>query len=638
MHPRSTSPGSSINFNSAPCALVTLSLDDVIIDANNTFYDWTSYLPENISGKNRFKDLLAKGSAIFYETFFSNIIRLGGIAEELNFELRAARGRLMQIILNAKLVEPHAGNEKVIILAFQKFSERKKLESQLIEARRLAEQQTYDKAEFIAHLSHEIRNPLQIISGIAALLEDQSSNPSYGDYVKILQNTTADLLQIANGVLDLSKVEGVLSDRSESDIDLKALSEKLVTRFKIAAAEKNLLVTLEIDSGIDFLVVGDAIGLTQVLSNLLGNAIKFTTSGSIHLKVELVDHSADRANIRFSVADTGIGIPPEQLQSIFTKYKQTAPNDSSRGFGFGLAISQQIVSKFDSKINVTSDSHGTTFSFTLNFRKTTKEPLPQSATPSLSGIRILVADDNETSAFIFQRMLTKHGCKVDVCNSGADALNAIIKNPYDLMLTDLNMPDLSGIELTEKIRHHNDLRVAKTRVILCSADQQFILSNNAVALGFDDFVLKPILEKDLVRVISKHVEKESLEPNAKKSLFTLSEITAIAGNDDAILKELIQKSIVNLKSAKHDWNEALKNGNIPRLKQIIHKTSTLLGYLKADEVLNNFQSVLAAFEGREEFTFASERNEALLLKIDQIVNDLESLTSNDLKQMVQQEV
>ncbi|WP_017731749.1 ATP-binding protein [Nafulsella turpanensis] len=444
-------------------------------------------------------------------------------------------------------------NAREIITVIRDITHKKEQEEDK-KAKELAENSVKAKSEFLSSMSHEIRTPMNIILGLSKLLlKDYQLNRQARENVEAISFSAENLLVIVNDILDLSKIEAGKLSIEKVSFNLEKLVEKHVSFIKINAAEKKLQLNLEVDPDIPPNLLGDPVRINQVLMNLTGNAIKFTRKGKIDVMVELESLKGREALIRFSVKDTGIGIPQEKVKYIFESFNQLDEAEESKdGTGLGLTISQRLVSLMGGNITVSSIiGLGSTFSFVLPLTVSEqpvleKEHEQKAPVPDLSGLHILLAEDNTMNQFYAKQLLVSWNVTVDVAGNGLEVVELAKEKAYDLILMDLQMPLMNGLEAMHHIREGRNRNVS-TPVICVSADVFPETKNKALKSGMNDFLTKPIDENALFSVINKYVRRkrpevcESLKMEVLKSqqLLNIENISPIIRNDQEALAEFL---------------------------------------------------------------------------------------------------
>jgi PAS domain S-box-containing protein len=386
--------------------------------------------------------------------------------------------------------------------AVRDISERKKIEQNLLKSKELAEDAARAKSNFLSTMSHEIRTPLNGIIGMISIILDENPKSEIREDLETIKYSADNLLHIVNEVLDYNKIESGKIVLEKNLFSLKALCENILKIHRPKALEKNLVLQLDFDQKIPEMVIGDEYRNTQILNNLLGNALKFTDSGTVNLYVRLKQKKEDSCVVEFKVIDTGIGIDKNKQREIFKDFTQ-AESDHTRkygGTGLGLAITKRLVEIQNGKIDVVSNNQqGTTFTFTIHFNLRPELSMNMATTSGthnvqtgFEGQKILLVEDNQVNIIVTKKFLEKWGLKVDVAINGLEAVNHARAINYDLILMDLHMPLMDGFEATKKIREFNHI----TPIIGLSADVMTESVSSLQSIGMSDFVTKPFRPND----------------------------------------------------------------------------------------------------------------------------------------------
>lgn len=388
----------------------------------------------------------------------------------------------------------------------------KHVEEELIRARVQAEESSKAKEYFLANISHELRTPLNGILGMSRLLQKSALNSTQREYVDVLYRAAENLLVIINDVLDFAKIEAGKLSLEEINFDPVRVADTAINLQMFKAEEKDIALRhiQDKDSPIP-VVTGDPYRLNQILLNLLNNAIKFTNSGEVVLTHRVMEEDEVSVKILFSVKDTGIGIPKELFKRIFESFTQADPFGAKHGgVGLGLTISKNLVEKQNGQIWVESEMDvGSTFNFFIPYRKARTETLGTSdkALPvlDLGLLHILLAEDNKVNLFITEAMLRDWGFKVDVAFNGVEAVELMKANSYDLVLMDIQMPEMNGLEATKKIRQLKDARKSAVPILAITANTSKQAHKQFLAEGMNDWVIKPFKEETLYKKIARHI-------------------------------------------------------------------------------------------------------------------------------------
>ena len=380
--------------------------------------------------------------------------------------------------------------------------------SDLQREKSIAERSAAFKTQFLANMSHEIRTPLNGIIGMVDLMmHNDTLNDQTKEQVEIIQSSSSDLLNILNDVLDLSKIEAGEIILHHQVFDLHHLIYSVSNLFKTTAANKMLSIQIEIAENVPRWIESDRTRLAQVLSNLVGNAVKFTKDGSICITLNIMKQNQQQSRFKIEVIDTGVGVAEDTQLKLFDEFYQIDQSlaTTSKGTGLGLSISKKLVELMQGSMGVNSQlGKGSTFWFTFDGKLVNKSlklnnSLDQNILPKYN-YRILVVDDNVVNLKITKLMLQKFGCEVELCINAQKAMEIIVPFKYDLIFIDIQMPILDGIELTQILR-----KTVETLppIIALSANAMEGDAQKYIDLGVDDYVSKPLTMRSLKAVLKK---------------------------------------------------------------------------------------------------------------------------------------
>ncbi|EMR01380.1 ATP-binding protein [Cesiribacter andamanensis] len=487
-------------------------------------------------------------------------------------------------------------------------------------AKEAAEHTAKLKSEFLSSMSHEIRTPMNIIMGLSRLLlKERSLSSMVRENVEAIRFSAENLLTIVNDILDLSKIEAGKLSITLSGFDVRDLVRKHVNFVKLYAGERKLEVQAHVDEDIPPLLQGDSVRLNQVLMNLTGNAIKFTKRGRVTVRAELVKRKAEQAVVRFSVSDTGIGIPSEKIQFIFEQFNQLQAGEDTlakSGTGLGLAISQKLVNLMGGNIEVESViGLGSTFSFELPFTICHEQP-PVTLHPKamqasdLSGVSVLLAEDNSMNQFYARQLLSSWNIQVELANNGIEVVEKSRQHKYDLILMDLQMPVMDGLEALKKIRTAANPN-HKTPVICISADAFEETRHKALSHGMDDYLTKPINEDALFAALVRQLDKtgpiidEKLRRELIKTqpLLDLDSLSPVLLDDKDALSEFLELFVRSVREDLDKLSTAVIMVDSDMINKLAHKLKSSfknVGAYPSAELLETMESRSKSGEGTQQ--------------------------------------
>ncbi|RYG06315.1 MAG: hybrid sensor histidine kinase/response regulator [Chitinophagaceae bacterium] len=403
--------------------------------------------------------------------------------------------RLLELKLNTKRLEQAAvelSNES------EKFRE----------AKEEAERATLVKSRFLSTMSHEIRTPMNAVIGFTNLLA-QTARPDQKEYLKVLEFSASNLMSLINDVLDFNKIEEGKLVFENTSFDIAELMKNIQLSFQQKADEKGLYLNFSADKSIPALIMGDPVRLSQVITNLVGNAVKFTEKGGVAVSMNVVSESNSRYRIGFEIKDTGIGIAKSEQNAVFSLFTQATAETTRKfgGSGLGLAIVKKLLTIQGSSISLQSEKgKGSAFYFEMEFEKCIVATIsvendmadagikiPQ----NLKGLKVLLAEDNPINVMLASEFLRQWEVECDVTGTGQGAVDAIVAKDYDVVLMDIQMPEMDGYEATEAIRALNGHKYQTLPIIALTASASIEDKGNVLSAGMNDFVTKPFIPDEL---------------------------------------------------------------------------------------------------------------------------------------------
>jgi two-component system, sensor histidine kinase len=377
------------------------------------------------------------------------------------------------------------------------------LEKKIVEERKAEESLHNQKELFMANMSHEIRTPVTGIMGFTELFSETDLSEKQREYLEGIKSSSEHLLTIINEILDLSKINAGKVAFEKNPFNLQTVIKNIASTIIMRANRKDISFTYSIDNNVPEKYVGDSVRLSQIIWNIAGNAVKFTERGEVSLNVSLQKEDADTAMLLFTVADTGIGIPEDRLAKIFEAFTQVDPNISRKheGTGLGLTIASKLVELQGGNISVESIvGKGSTFKFTINYNKYFPPlKLPASKTPELAAenyfdfenIHILLAEDNKVNQKVCNKILTNRGALVDIADNGKIAVELALAKDYDIILMDIQMPEMDGYEAARVIRANMPKPKSDTPILALTALAMNGEGEKCFAAGMNGYLSKP---------------------------------------------------------------------------------------------------------------------------------------------------
>jgi len=558
--------------------LVTINIEGKITDMNQATIDITGISRDDLTGTDFFDYFTEPQMA---REVYQGVFAKGSVADS-PLTLRHKEGKLTDVLFNGSVYKDDAGAVLGVVIVARDVTEQKLIAKELTEAivfaelatgiaeeakskaesatkiaedaTKIAEDAVKAKQQFLSNMSHEIRTPMNAIIGFTKVVLKTDLTAKQREYLTAIKLSGNALIVLINDILDLAKVDSGKMTFEKIPFKLASSISAMIHLFETKVQEMNLKLITEYDNSIPEVLLGDPVRLHQIILNLVSNAVKFTTTGGITVSVRLLKETDEDVIIEFSVTDTGIGIAANKIETIFENFQQASSGTSRLygGTGLGLAIVKQLVEAQDGSITVNSKiDEGSTFSFTLRFQKTNADAAAETELleldTKLKNIKVLVVEDMALNQLLMKTLLDDFGFERDIAANGKIAIEMMENKLYDIILMDLQMPEMNGFEATEYIR--NKLK-SNIPIIALTADVTTVDRAKCRAVGMNDYIAKPVDERVLyskiVSLVKRPVQKiynlgklnETAEVKPVKCT-NLTYLNGITKSDPKLMMEMI---------------------------------------------------------------------------------------------------
>lgn len=602
--------------------LVTISGKGKIMDMNAALTSVTGMSREELTGTD-FLDYFTepqKARRVYQEVFAK-----GSVADS-PLTLRHKNGKLTEVLFNGSVFRNNIGEVSGVVIVARDVTEQKLIERELTEAkvfaelatgiaeeakskadiaRAIAEDAVKAKQQFLSNMSHEIRTPMNAIIGFTKVVLKTDLTEKQKEYLTAIKLSGDALIVLINDILDLAKVDAGKMTFEKTPFKMALSISAMLHLFETKIQEKNLILVKEYDEKIPQVMVGDPVRLHQIILNLISNAVKFTNTGNITVNVSMLTEDDEKAVIQFSVSDTGIGIPVDKMEHIFENFQQ-ATSETSRlygGTGLGLAIVRKLVESQGGNIHVKSKvDEGSTFSFTLPFQKTLSDAELETVIIEkdavIKDVNVLVVEDIALNQLLMKTVLNDFGFTCDIAENGKIAIGLLKENRYDLILMDLQMPEMNGFEATEYIRKNMKLTIP---IIALTADVTTVDLAKCREVGMSDYLAKPLDERLLYTKIIGFLKepfktkKGTGKPKSKDKFINLEYLRKRTKSDPNLMTEMISLYLGQTEALVATMKQSTADKSWKLLQSTIHKMIPSFSIVGINEKFGNMAKDVQEF-------------------------------------------
>ena len=614
-------------INNSLAIICTHNLDGSFLSVNPMVGKVFGYTDDEMIGHSIKEFIHPNDKALFEENYLNKIAQeknLSGI-----FRVIHKNGEVLYTLFNNYLKEEKDKKPYIIVFAVD-ITDRVKAEKELKIAKKITEKLAESKQNFLANMSHEIRTPMNAIMGMANQLNKTNLSDSQQFYLNVINNAADNLLVIINDILDLSKIEAGKLSIEHIGFAPKLVLARVMQVMMHKAEEKGLELTSSFcDPYLNPVLIGDPFRLNQILLNLLSNAIKFTEKGGVDIKCRLLNNTEKIQHLEISVTDTGIGMDDSYVKNMFQKFSQEDESVTRKygGTGLGMSICKELVELMGGKIVVDSKKDfGSTFTFDIILEKGESTDLPERSgkilnTEILKGKHILVTDDNEMNRLVASTILKQFGATIDEAQNGVEAIEKINKNAFDLVLMDVQMPVMDGLEAIRIIRTSISSQlpvIALTAFALKGDDARFIKA------GMNDYISKPFEENLFLQTISRWLGKGKLEMPvvvsnvANNKIYNLSKLYDIAKGKESFVNKMIDLFKQHTPASVAEIVNAYKNSDFEIIKKVAHRLKPSIDNMGIEMLKNEIREIEELAESGQH----SEKLEMLIEQLEQVVNSV----------------
>jgi PAS domain S-box-containing protein len=628
--------------------LITINPKGKITDMNQATVDITGVARIKLTGSDFFSYFTEpqKAREVYQEVFAK-----GSVADS-PLTIRHIEGELTDVLFNGSVYKDDRGNVLGAVVVARDITEQKRIATELTEAivfaematelaeeakikaenaTRIAENAVKAKQQFLSNMSHEIRTPMNAIIGFTKVLLRTEMTEKQKEYLESIKLSGDSLIVLINDILDLAKVDAGKMTFEQIPFKLSVSISAMLHLFETKIHEKNLALNKEYDINIPQVLVGDPVRLHQIILNLVSNAVKFTSEGTITVSIRMIDEDEEKVKIQFSISDTGIGIAENKIDSIFENFQQASSGTSRLygGTGLGLAIVKQLVEPQGGTISVISKiDEGSTFSFILPFLKTKAdaetEPLIIDLNTEITNIRVLVVEDIALNQLLMRTLLDDFGFECDIASNGKLAIEKLLKNSYDIILMDLQMPEMNGFEATAHIRYTMNSDIP---IIALTADVTTSDLAKCKAVGMNDYIAKPVddrlLYSKIVSFVNKNVTpignvKTEDDESVKVKFTDMTYLKKCTKSNSALMMQMITLYLEQTPPLIASMKQASENKEWDLVYSSVHKIIPSFSMMGMSKDFENTAKIIQEYSGSKNHT---DKIYEMVLQIENACNE-----------------
>lgn len=609
--------------------LFTINPSGKIMDLNNASANITGLSREKLIGTDFFDYFTEphKAREVYKEVFSKGFVT--------DYPLTIRDHKFTDVLFNGSVFKDEFGNVLGVVVVARDVTEQKRNENELIEAKVFAELATEiaeltqkraenamhtaenavkSKQQFLSNMSHEIRTPMNAIIGFTKVVLKTDLTAKQREYLSAIKISGDALIVLINDILDLAKVDAGKMTFEEIPFKMVASINAMLQLFETKIQEKNLELVVDYDKNIPKVLIGDSVRLHQIILNLVSNAVKFTSVGKITVKVQLISEDIETVNIKFTISDTGIGVSNENIKDIFDNFQQASTGTSRLygGTGLGLAIVKQLVEKQGGKIEAKSKLEvGSAFSFELSFKKTNTQAVHQIADQEplkeVVGIKILVVEDIELNQLLMKTLLDDFKFECDIVSNGRLAVQQLGEKSYDIVLMDLQMPEMNGFDATKYIRNILKLDVP---IMALTADVTTVDLEKCKAAGMNDYIAKPVDEKllysKIIELVKRPIMKDEIlkteELIVKASCIDLSYLLERTKSNPKLMAEMIKLYLEQTPPLIEAMKLGFQTNDWKLLKSAVHKMIPSFSIMGMDSNFEDMAKKIQEYANEQEMS------------------------------------